>query len=529
MRNPMKSLLLFALMLCVCISCAAAESLEDVMKFSQQYADQVVLNLAERAEQYQPKVKTLANGVQVQRTPSGADASWHMWEYPISYNNYHLNADNRGCAACHDLAEMSHSITDYPHPDLRNEIGIEVTAQQCLLCHENYTSTIAAADRFSGLMHAAHGANNKAFAALGGDCWSCHYATDDFGGSDMQLWDNVKHQILRGITRVSSDMLDGTFSWNQEKTVSVNGVFDMPWMSTRGEFERAGREASGMTPNPETDGIYDTWTITVNGDVGKPTTMTINEWIEAIGLETTIMTSTCQLNPMGGTMIANCEITGLNMSKMFAYCEANEDANVITQWSWVDWNEPECTDKGNGNFFSHGRSMIEENGGYLVLEIGGEPLRYKLGYPVMSWIGGTSATYHRMEVREITLSTADAEPGFNVGNRLMHGDEPWVNVPNVAIAELAEGQIIPAGEPHTFEGYAFAIANTIKTIELSFDQGATWVSFDIEEDDKTRWVWWNYEWTPPAPGAYTISVRGTTDTGEVSAFPVEIMFNAQLQ
>lgn len=526
MRKFLKTL--FVLTLCICVGCVAvAEEQKDIKEIGYDYAEELIATLAQRAVEYAPEIKTLDNGVQVQRTPAGLDAMWHLNMVPISYNNYYLNADNRGCASCHDLGDLSHNLKDYPHPSLENELGIEPTLQMCLLCHEA-SGTIAKADRFGELMHQSHNSSNKAFAALGGDCWSCHYATDLDGGSEMKLWDDVKHQVLRGITSVASEKLDGTFSWNQDKVVGRSATFTFPWMARRDEIERQGRQLSGIEPNPETDGIYDTWTITVNGDVENPTTKTINEWIEAIGLENATMTQMCVVNPMGGPLISNNEITGLSIEKMIAYCTPKEGANAFVEKAWSSWNAPEYT--GTSSSSTVGFGTIKENGGYLALEIGGEPLEYEHGYPVEAWIGGINASYNTKEVREITVVTKEEEPTtYTAGNRYRYEDRPYINVPNIGIAQLAEGQIIPVGEPHVFEGYAFGLDSDIAAIEISFDKGATWISYDIEGDDKTRWVWWNYEWTPPAEGAYTISVRATSSAGSTSAFPVEIMFNAQLQ
>ena len=92
---------------------------------------------------------------------------------------------------------------------------------------------------------------------------------------------------------------------------------------------------------------------------------------------------------------------------------------------------------------------------------------------------------------------------------------------------LAEGQILSVGEPFVFEGYANSVGNAITKVELSFDKGQTWVSNDIENADLTRWVWWNYEWTPTETGSYTIAVRATDSAGTVETNSYEIMFNVQ--
>lgn len=53
------------------------------------------------AEDYAPEVRTLSNGVKVQRTPAETGVyAWQISGKSISYNTYFLDADNRGCGAC---------------------------------------------------------------------------------------------------------------------------------------------------------------------------------------------------------------------------------------------------------------------------------------------------------------------------------------------------------------------------------------------------------------------------------------------
>lgn len=99
--------------------------------------------------------------------------------------------------------------------------------------------------------------------------------------------------------------------------------------------------------------------------------------------------------------------------------------------------------------------------------------------------------------------------------------------PNAGITKLHEGQIIQAGEPYTFEGYAFGFEYNIETIQLSFDQGATWTDFDVSDTDLNKWVYWRYTWTPKAVGSYTIAMRAVDSRGKVTPEAVEFLFNAQ--
>ena len=100
------------------------------------------------------------------------------------------------------------------------------------------------------------------------------------------------------------------------------------------------------------------------------------------------------------------------------------------------------------------------------------------------------------------------------------------NKPNAGVTFLHEGQIIPAGQPYEFTGWADAFGDHITAIEISLDNGATWTTYDVSASDSTKWVYWHFTYTPE-PGSYVIAVRAITEDGLVSMHPDKVMFNAQ--
>ena len=92
--------------------------------------------IAKRAEEYAPEVRTLANGVKIQRTPTEYNCGvYHSPGASISFNTYYLKADSRGCTACHENLAQTLKDMDYEHVDLTNDYGIAVTVNSCLDCH----------------------------------------------------------------------------------------------------------------------------------------------------------------------------------------------------------------------------------------------------------------------------------------------------------------------------------------------------------------------------------------------------------
>ena len=109
---------------------------------------------------YAPKVKTLENGVKVQRTP---------YDQGI-YNNYFLHSDERGCYACHD--DLNEALQAMPR---------SLSKRQCISCHISYGL------EFNTYIHGVH--QTAAFRNMGGSCESCHVVTNE---GEWALWDDEK-------------------------------------------------------------------------------------------------------------------------------------------------------------------------------------------------------------------------------------------------------------------------------------------------------------------------------------------------
>lgn len=452
-----------------------------------------------RAQKYAPIVRTLDNGVQVQRTPTDGKV----------FNNKYYQSDKRGCGACHtDLADDVMCMEDFnqegnggwSHFDMRNDMGIQLTWRQCLSCHTESAWT----HEFSTVIHANH-EGDPLFEAMGGNCWSCHFVDEDL--HELVFWDEVKYDVLDGITDIAN--VQGEFSYDQDKlqtrNIGTNSLFEPEGADGTRIFKHFG----GVKPDPETDGVYDAFTITITGDVENPRTFTMRELVENGPSETHIGTHQCEINGFGGPMISNREFTGIPLDWILEQVELKEGANGIA-YGW------------------HERSFeyLDQFPAYLVYEFEGEPLTYEEGYPNVLWVSDGFAGAINKATMEIQIITREEYPEMDIPGCTKF-DGHYDNTPNVGICNLIEGQILPAGEAHTFEGYAHAYHLGIANVEFSMDGGETWTTFDTMESTDGKWVYWYFTWTPPAEGAYVLSVRTTTKTGMMSHTANELLFNVK--
>lgn len=462
----------------------------------------------ERAREYAPQITTLDSGVQIQRTPTEYDAGvYHTPGNSISYNTYYLKADERGCAACHPDMNATLNNMEYPHADLSGSFGIQTTVSQCLDCHSYSPGYVTEFYGFGTLIHSIH--DTEQFT---GSCQSCHNMTGD--GEGIQLWDEVKHQVLRGITDVADPAeLNAEFSYSQDVTVAADDVFYFNWMYYDYDYVRYAADEADIEPDPEQ---FDTWTISVSGEVDNPVKMTLPELIEIAPTVERMLTMQCTVNPVGGPYIANVNIKGIPLTWLLEYAGVHSDATVVLPIAIDGFVEPVHLD------------YLAEHEAYLVYEIDGKRLSMANGYPVQLWPGGCGAGEFVKQLTDLVVEDDDADNYYMYMGWETEDGEGYYNKPNVGIFYTQEGQIIEAGKPYTFEGYAHGFDWDITSIEFSLDRGATWTGYDVSDNDSDQWICWNYTITPPeTPGAYVLMVRAVAENGSVTDAPVEIMVNVK--
>ena len=450
-------------------------------------------------EKYAPKVITLENGVQVQKTPF--NTMYADGKLVKSWNNIYMNADNRGCNACHTIEDALEGMETY-HGIIYFGYPVEQTLHNCFGCHSFYTT------KLRDSIHAIHD-RNETFEAMNGSCQSCHYIDDE---GNYLRWDYVKYDVLLGITDIASENIDADFKWDQTKIADDAGIF---YKSIKSAPEDWLNDDSQITPD-----IYENWTIKVTGDIDNPFEMTLPEMVEKFGTETHLMKSHCTVNGPGQAMIFQTEVTGIPVSKIMEYAQVHEGVNMFYPVGDDGYCYNISTDV-----------MLKENG-LLVTEMNGEPMPADQGYPVAFWGFELSAGNFTKRIAELRFDKSDA------GSWDFYGDftDPTTGLgfdkPNVGILTATNGQIFKTNEPIHLEGYADAWNEPITQIDMSFDHGATWIEYKIDNATTHQWVYWYLDINNELePGSYLIKLRAHSTmpdgTTRVSPTYTDFMFNIQ--
>ncbi len=441
-----------------------------------------------------PKTITLADGTKVQRTPADS----------IAYNTYFLSADNRGCESCHaDLGQVLRKMP-YVHLDLGSMYGIDLNVNHCIGCHTYSPGYVTESYGFGRLIHALH-TPKKGFS---GDCTSCHDYSENDG--KFHLWDQVKYDVMRGITDVPN--VQGEFRVDQDKLTETEDLFSLNWLYYSNDYMRY---ASAMSGKELSEDVFNNWTISVTGEVKNPYTIKLVDLIAEAPVETTTMKMHCTIDPPGAALIENAVIKGIPLDYVL------EKAGGVKPGATAIF--PVSSD---GFTFPTTMEHLKSHKGYLVYEINGKRLTTVHGYPLQMWVGAMGAPTFVKQLNEIHVSK-DPVSSMYIYKGWVKEDGGYFNKPNVSIFYTKDGQVIEAGKPFTFEGYADAYDQPIKFIEISMDRGKTWTKFETPGVTSDKWVYWYFTFTPKDPGSYVIKVRATTDKGLVSQTPITLMVNAQ--
>ncbi len=173
----------------------------------------------------------------------------------------------------------------------------------------------------------------------------------------------------------------------------------------------------------------------------------------------------------------------------------------------------------------------------LATKMNGQPLRIEHGYPARvlapGWLGAASVKWViEARVLDRPFDGNFMKPGYSLPTKpVPPGGE--VNPEDLAsitalpvksiIARPGDGSHWKLGAIHV-SGAAWAGEKQVARVDISTDQGRSWKKAQLgREHAPYAWRLWEFVWTPPKPGTYTILSRATDSSGH--AQPAEESWN----
>ena len=159
----------------------------------------------------------------------------------------------------------------------------------------------------------------------------------------------------------------------------------------------------------------------------------------------------------------------------------------------------------------------------LAHQFNGEALPPSHGFPLRAVIGGW---YGMASVKWLSRIIVTDKPyqgfwqtlDYSYFERRDGGLAHLVPVtsidPKAVIAKPSAGEVVAAGKAYRVHGAAWAGERKVGKVEFSADGAKTWNETKVQEQtDALAWTFWDYAWTPAAPGPAALLVRCTDDRG----------------
>lgn len=241
------------------------------------------------------------------------------------------------------------------------------------------------------------------------------------------------------------------------------------------------------------------WRLRIHGMVDREVTYTFEDLKRFEPIQQTV-TLTCVSNPVGGELISNATWIGYRVADLVREAGIASDADMALSTSIDGWTAG-----------TPAQALTDDRDSMLAIGMNGVPLPVEHGYParlvVPGLYGFVSATKWVVDLELTRFDRAEAywtKLGWSAKAPIK--TQSRVDVPR-------RGQRVAAG-PTTFGGVAWAQYRGIKAVEVRIDDGP-WqpAQLGAAYSDDT-WRLWSFPWNA-TPGAHTIAVRATDNTGAV--------------
>lgn len=244
------------------------------------------------------------------------------------------------------------------------------------------------------------------------------------------------------------------------------------------------------------DGPPSGWRLEVGGLVDNPRSYTLDE-LRAMPAAENFATLACISNTVGGDLISNAHWRGVPLAMVLHDAHVREGAVDVVFTAFDDYTDSIPVE----------RAM--EPGAMLAYAMNEEPLDATHGAPLRLIVPGIFGMKNVKWISKIEVVATDYK-----GYWQRRGWDDRAEYQTMSRIDVARSN--GAGVGATVAGIAFAGDRYVDRVEVSPDGGKTWADAELRPPlSPYTWVLWEFPWTPPSPGVYTLVVRATDGRGNV--------------
>lgn len=246
--------------------------------------------------------------------------------------------------------------------------------------------------------------------------------------------------------------------------------------------------------DPTVDGA--SWRLEIGGNVERPFALGYDD-LRALPAVEDYRTLMCISNEVGGDLIGNAHWRGVRLRDLLERAGPGAGAFKVMFTCADDYQDSVRFEQ----------AMQPET--LVVYAMNGAPLTPKHGYPARLLVPGIYGMKNVKWVRKIEVVNSDFR-----GFWQQRGWSDEAVVKTMSRLDTLPSPTTSGVEPLLLGGVAFAGDRGIARVEYSVDGGRSWQAAQLQAPlGALTWVLWTAEWTPPAPGQYTIKVRATDGRG----------------
>src|SRR6266496_889413 len=246
----------------------------------------------------------------------------------------------------------------------------------------------------------------------------------------------------------------------------------------------------------------DLWHLEVNGLVQNRATWRFQDLLgfEATEQETTLM---CISNGLDAGLISNAIWNGVPLRDLLDQAAPLSNAARVRLRGVDNYTDTIPLEKAM------------EPTTLLAYEMNGVQLPHRHGYPLRVIVPGYFGEKHVKWLTRIELTDANAKGFYETqgwGPDFVTPTRSRIDVPD----DWSLFSLAKSNGPIEVKGIAYGGDRGISRVEFSFDDGKSWRDAEIYyAGGDLAWSLWKTEWTPDAPGDYTLVVRATDGEGDV--------------